>query len=118
MTLRERIREARRRAVAAATKTIEGTHERARRHDWALSRERAGWSKPLVDDAISAGPLSVVRTAIQDPPAHLPPRLERAMKALGTIDSGRQLEPSAPHYGDDTPPLQRRTYAPARLRAV
>lgn len=118
MTLRERIREFRRRAVAAAGKDMKGTHERATRQEWAESRKRCGWTPSLVDQAIGAGPLAIVRDAIREQPAHLPDRLATAMKALGMIDSGRAIEPHGPQYGDDTPPLQRRTYAPVRLRAV
>jgi hypothetical protein len=118
MTLRERIREFRRRAVADAAPGLKGTHERANRQEWAESRKRCGWTPSLVDQAIGAGPLVAIRAAIREQPEHISPRLGVAMKALGAIDSGRAVEPHAPSYGFDTPPLQRRTYAPARIRAI
>jgi len=118
MTLRERIREFRRRAVADAAPGLKGTHERANRQEWAESRKRCGWTPSLVDQAIGAGPLAVVRDAMRTLPERPSRQLVLATKALGTIDSGRAVEPHAPSYGFDTPPLQRRTYAPARIRAV
>ena len=121
MTLRERIREFRRRAVADAAPGIKGTHERANRQEWAESRKRCGWTPSLVDQAIGAGPLVAVREIVEGIKA-MPDRPSRqlilATKALGAIDSGRAVEPHAPSYGFDTPPLQRRTYAPARIRAL
>jgi hypothetical protein len=118
MTLRERIREFRRQAVLEAAPGLKGTHERANRQEWAESRKRCGWTPSLVDQAIGAGPLAAVREAIRENIGHVSPRLAVAMKALGTIDSGRSVEPQSPHYGLDTTPLQRRTYAPVRIRAV
>lgn len=118
MTLRERTREFRRRAVAAAEKEIQGTHERQTRQEWAESRKRSGWTRELVDQAIGAGPLAAVREAIRAMPEHPSRQLVFATKALGTIDSGRAVEPQSPQYGFDTTPLQRRTYAAPRLREV
>jgi hypothetical protein len=97
---------------------IPGAYQRADRQDWAESRKREGWSERLVDDAIAAGPLQLVRTAIREQPSRLSPRLAVAMQALGAIDTGRHVETRASRYGDDTLPLQRHTYAPSRLREI
>jgi hypothetical protein len=118
MTLRERIREFRRQAVAAADKDIKGKHECQTRQEWAESRKRAGWTRELVDQAIGAGPLAAVREAMIEMPERPSRQLVLATRALGTIDSGRAVEPQSPRYGFDTTPLQRRTYAAARLRAL
>lgn len=118
MTLRERIREFRRQAVAKAEPGIKGKFDRQQRQEWAESRKRAGWSKHLVDDAIGAGPLESVRAAIREEPRTISRRLAVAMRALGVLDTGRPVEVQPSRYGEDVTPLQRRTYAPARLRAV
>lgn len=118
MTLRERIREFRRQAVAKAAPYIEGKFAQQDRQDWAASRKAAGWSAGLVDQAIGGGDLKMVRGAIREEPSHISSRLAVAMKALGIIDTGLSEETRRPRYGDDTSPLQRRTYAPARLRAL
>ncbi len=105
-------------ALHRAKPKIDGVYQRADRQDWAESRERAGWSRRLADDAIAAGPLELVRTAIREQLGSPPPRLAVAMQALGAIDTGRHVETRAPRYGDDTLPLQRHTYAPPRLREI
>lgn len=120
-TMRERIREFRRQAVLAAAPSIKGTHERANRQDWAESRKRCGWSPALVDQAIGAGPLAAIReiaNGMKPMPERPSRQLAKALQALPIVDSGRAVEPHGPRYGFDTLPLQRRTYAPSRLRAV
>lgn len=105
-------------AVREASPQIAGQRDRQTRQEFAESRKRAGWSPVLVDQAVSAGPLAHIRRLMDDPPREMPKPLEQATQALGILDAGRRVETVAPHYGEDTLPLQRRTYAPFRLREI
>lgn len=116
MTRYERRRLARQQAVRMAEPQIDGQRARQDRQEFAESRKRAGWSPALVDQAVSAGPLAHIRRLMDDPPREMPKPLEQATQALGILDAGRRVETVAPHYGEDTLPLQRRTYALPRFR--
>lgn len=118
MTTYERRRHHRVLALQRAEPTIAGAYQRQNRYDFAESRKREGWSERLVDQAVSAGSLASVRRAIQEVVPDPPKPLAQAMRALGILDAGRRVETVYPHYGDDTLPLQRRTYAPPRLREI
>jgi len=118
MTRYESRRLHRQQAVREAEPHIAGQRDRQTRDEFAESRKRAGWSPVLVDQAVSAGPLAAVRRAMDDPPREMPKPLAQATKALGILDAGRCVETVQPHYGDDTLPLQRRTYASPRLREI
>jgi hypothetical protein len=104
----------------------DGTYTPPGREEWAESRRREGWSRQLVEEAKSAGRLAHVRDAIRTDDCVRTPgvdligeakRWAEAVEALAMIDSGRACETRYPRYGPDTLPLQRRTYAPPRLRA-
>jgi len=119
MTHRERVRAARVHAVRQQSGPLAGVYARQNRQEFAASRAAAGWSPALVAKAVSAGPLACVRAAMEAAvPRSFPKALEAATHALGIIDAGRPVECGHARYGDDASPLQRRTYAPSRLREI
>lgn len=99
-------------AVRQARPIVDGAWQRQGRQEWAASRIYDGWSRRLVTDAIGAGSLARVRTAIRED-MYGPPRLLRAMVALGAIDTQRALETRHEH---GIKPHRRRD-VPLRLRA-
>lgn len=108
------------RARREAAVSLAGTYTQPGREEWAASCLVEGWSPRLVALAISGGPLPVVRTAIRE---GIPKNRQgdkhfcAAVRAVAMIDSGASVETHYPSYGPETPSLQRRTYAPPRLRA-
>lgn len=103
-------------AETTSGKELRGTRLRATRQEWKETRKGEGWSEPLVEAAVSAGALERVRAAMREGVTHGSKVFLHAMRALGIIDSGRRIEMVYSRYGLDTLPLQKRTYAPARLR--
>jgi hypothetical protein len=96
-----RLSYAERRAVIAQSVrsvNLDGIRSRPYRWDWAESRKRAGWDAWLVESAIGAGALSMVREKARHEEPTTDKVLLRAIRALSIIDVGRAVEIVLPRW--------------------